>query len=72
MMIVVGDKVQFDPMKEIMGLGVADLRGRNVTGEVVMVNYDHKWFSVEYDCDGVKQRTSFNFFDIGKAVKVCG
>jgi hypothetical protein len=69
MMVVVGDKVQFDPMKEIVGLGVADLRGRKVTGEVVMVNYDHKWFSVEYDN---KQRTSFNFWDIGKSVTICG
>lgn len=69
MMVVVGQKVRFDPFEEIQGFGVQEHRGE-VTGEVVMVHYDHKWFSVEYGEHN--QRTSFNFCDIGKSVKICG
>ena len=69
MMVVVGQKVRFDPFEEIQGFGIQGNRGE-VTGEVVMVHYDHKWFSVEYGEH--HQRTSFNFCDIGKSVKICG
>ena len=69
-MIVVGDKVKFDPFIEFTGFGSDRHRGEIVTGTVVMVNYEHKWFSVEYG--NPKLRTSFNFVDIGKEVKVCG
>ncbi len=68
-MIVVGDTVQFDPFETITGFASEDNKGNLVAGTVVMVNYDHKWFSVEY---GNKQRTSFKFCDIGEAVKICG
>lgn len=71
-MILIDDKVQFDPFETITGFDSNTNRGNIVTGTVVMVNYEHKWFSVEYDCGGRKQRTSFKFCDIGKAVKVCG
>lgn len=71
-MIIVGDTVQFDPFKEIMGFGSEDNRGKFVTGTVVEVNYAHKWFSVEYSCGGVKQRTSFHFCQLGKDVRLCG
>jgi hypothetical protein len=69
MMVVVGDTVCFDPFEEITGFGSNDNKGNIVAGTVVFVNYDHKWFSVEY---GNKQRTSFKFCDIGKAVKIRG
>lgn len=69
-MIIVGDTVQFDPFKEITGFASEDNRGKMVTGTVVEVHYEHKWFSVEYGKP--KMRTSFKFCDIGKAVKVCG
>lgn len=69
-MIVAGEKVRFDPFAEIIGFGAEDHRGKMVTGTVVMVNYAHKWFSVEYGCPAL--RTSFHFADIGKAVTVCG
>lgn len=72
MMVVVGDKVQFDPFETATGYAAETLRGNLVEGTVVLANYAHKWFSVEYDCGGGKQRTSFNFCDIGEAVKVCG
>ena len=69
-MVTIDDKVMFDPFEFITGFGVSDYRGNYVTGTVVMVNYKHKWFSVEYGCPA--QRTSFNFSDIGKLVKVRG
>lgn len=69
-MISVDDKVRFDPFLEITGFGSEDNRGNIVTGTVVMVNYGHKWFSVEYG--DPKMRTSFKFQDIGKSVTVCG
>ena len=61
-MITVGDKVVFDPYHTIDGQDRGFLP-RNVRGEVVEVNYAHKWFSVEY---GNGQRMSFKFQDIGK------
>lgn len=71
-MFTIDDKVQFDPFKEITGFASEDNRGNPVTGTVVMVNEPHQWFSVEYDCGGTKQRTSFNFCQIGKDVRPCG
>lgn len=70
-MIEVGQKVRFDPFIEIKGFGIQDNQGKTVTGTVVMVNEPHKWFSVEYDCGGVKMRTSFDFSQIGKDVLIC-
>ena len=69
-MIKVGQKVRFDPFKELKGFGAEDHRGEFVTGTVVMVNEPHKWFSVEYG--DPKQRTSFKFSQIGKDVLICG
>ena len=66
-MVVVGQKVRFDPFAGFTGV---DLGSSRVTGEVVEVNYKHKWFSVEWGCPA--QRTSFKFCDIGKEVKVYG
>ena len=69
-MVVVGDKVKFDPFEDITGFGSSDNRGKLVTGTVVLVNYEHKWFSVEYG--NPKMRTSFKFCDIGNEVMICG
>ena len=69
-MVIIGDTVEFDPFETITGFASDDCRGNYVTGTVVYVNYEHKWFSVEYG--DPKARTSFNFCDIGTAVKVCG
>lgn len=70
MMIEVGQKVRFDPFEHSMGFNSEANRGEIVTGTVAMVNYPHKWFSVEYG--NPKMRTSFRFEDVGKSVKVCG
>lgn len=67
----VGQKVRFDPFMYGQG-ALADLvLGNRTTGTIVYVNELHRWFSVEYGKDGNKQRTSFNFADIGKTVKIC-
>lgn len=70
MSVAMGQKVRFDPFAHITFQGIADLRDENVTGTVVMVNEPHRWFLVEYGKQ--KQRISFNFCDIGTAVKICG
>ena len=69
-MIEVGQKVRFDPFLAITGFASEDNKGRKVTGTVVFVHEQNKWFSVEYGKP--KMRTSFKFCDIGKVVKVCG
>lgn len=68
-MILIDDKVVFDPFAEVTGFASEDNRGNFIEGTVVYVNYEHEWFSVEYG--DPKMRTSFKFCDIGKAVKVC-
>lgn len=69
-MVIIGQKVRFDPLRDVSGFGAADVRGKFVTGTVVYVNYGHRWFSVEYGEH--KQRISFNFPDIGNVVTICG
>ena len=71
-MIEVGQKVEFDPFKTVKGFFFLGNQPETVTGTVVMVNVPHKWFSVEYECNGVKLRDSFKFCEIGTAVKICG
>lgn len=68
-MIVVGEKVVFDPFQHDKGADIGHYRQR-ITGEVVEVNYRHKWFLVEYGCPAL--RTSFKFCDIGTEVRVYG
>lgn len=68
-MIRVGQKVRFDPFGVIKCSNIGFYRG-TVIGEVVEVNYAHKWFSVAYG--NPKMRTSYKFCEIGSVVKVCG
>lgn len=65
-----GQKVRFDPMAHMDGMCADTLKGEEVTGTIVMVNYKHRWFSVEYG--DPKARTSFKFVDIGELVKFIG
>ena len=69
-MVKVGQKVEFDPFEAITGFASGDVKGKYVTGTVVMVNEPHQWFSVEYG--EPKARTSFKFYDIGRVVMTCG
>lgn len=70
MMVKVGQKVRFDPCSHLDGFCAEVVKGNEVTGTIVMVNYKHGWFSVEYG--DPKARTSFNFVDIGDEVSVIG
>ena len=67
-MIEVGQKVRFDPFKHIRALDAVEMR-YYITGKIAYINWKHRWFSVVY---GKHLRTSFNFCDIGKEVKICG
>jgi hypothetical protein len=69
-MVVVGQVVEFDPLAHCDGNGAEFYKGDVVLGEVVYVNYKHRWFSVEYGCPAL--RTSFKFCDIGTEVRVYG
>ena len=71
-MIADGAKVQFDPFQEITGFASEGNRGKLATGTIIFINYLNKWFSVEYECGGVKQRASFTFSQVGKDVMICG
>jgi hypothetical protein len=44
----------------------------SVMGKIVYINQEHKYFTVEWDHYGAKQRESFKFGDIGKQVTVGG
>ena len=66
-MIEVGQKVRFEPFKEMTGFASDLNRGSVATGAVVMVNEQNKWFSVAYG----NQRTSFKFSQVGTDVKPC-
>ena len=67
--IEVGQKVRFDPFECAFGYGIEACRGM-VTGTIVEVYKDHKWFSVVYG--EPKQRISFKFCDIGERVNFVG
>jgi hypothetical protein len=67
--IAAGRKVSFDPFETACGYGVEACRGL-VTGTIVKVYPEHKWFSVVYG--NPKQRISFKFCDIGERVKFVG
>jgi hypothetical protein len=67
--IAAGRKVQFDPFETACGYGIDACRG-TVTGTIVKVYPEHKWFSVAYG--NPKQRISFKFCDIGERVKFVG
>ena len=67
--IQIGQKVKFDPFRDLTGTGTADLRGETVIGTVAMVNRPHRWFSVVY---GGGLRTSFLMADVGDKVEILG
>lgn len=62
--IKLGTKVRFDPLYGCVAGG-----HEHVTGKVIDIR--NRWFGVEYDLGGTKQRTSFNFCDIDQNVHIC-
>ena len=71
-MVKIGQKVQFEVLKGIKKLNIPGEFCRIATGTVVYINHQNRWFSVEYDCNGSKQRASFKYFQIGQDVMLCG
>lgn len=67
-MVVVDQKVRFNAFEFVRS--DMDTQSIIVTGTVYSVNYAHRVFHVVYYIDGIAQRTSFNFCDIGKSVRV--
>ena len=67
--IAPGRKVRFDPFETACGSGVEVIRGM-VTGTIVKVYPEHRWFSVVYG--NPKQRISFKFCDVGERVTLVG
>ncbi len=68
-MVMIDQAVVFDAFEHMTG-GM-DKQSLPVVGTVYAVNYGHKVFHVAYDVQGVEQRTSFKFCDIGERVKIC-
>ena len=72
-MIGIGMKVSFMPAFVPGALWNKTLDpSETVTGSIVYINWEHKYFTVEYKCGDSMQRESFKFFQIGTAVKVRG
>lgn len=70
-MIGVGMKVRFVPnFADSEKFTPAERRAAQITGVIVFVNWEHEHFCVEYG--NPKQRETFLFRDIGKAVSVIG
>lgn len=72
-MISIGDKVKFNPFKDVRILGLAGVDDETVKGKVIEVYPEHRWFAVEYFLgkDNTRLRTSFKFSDIDKTVFPC-
>ena len=66
-MIKVGQKVEFDPYKDIKAPGLVDI-SEIVEGIVHFVHPTHHWFNVEYGGDEGKRLIGFKFDDIGRLV----
>ncbi len=62
-MIEIGQKVRYDPFKDMTYMGVGEIR-QIVTGTVTYINYKRGWFMVEHE----SMKNTFRFTDIGKSV----
>lgn len=72
-MIEIGQKVRFDPFAESCGGGVDSRSGSFVVATVTYVNEPHRWFMCEYRSSiGERIKASFQFWQVGKQVKLCG
>lgn len=69
-MIKVGQKVAFDPFKDIKFNGALSFH-ETVEGVVHFVHPTHRWFNVEYGTEDIgRMLISFKFDDIGRTVKL--
>lgn len=61
-MIKVGQNVKFNQFKHGAQTGTADIPSM-VTGKVIYVNKQHRYFTVEYECGGT-WKMSFKFDEL--------
>lgn len=66
----IGDKVRFNPFKGVHISGFCMNVDCVVTGTVIEIHNEHRWFGVEYMLGDVKQRTSFNFIDLNETFSI--
>ena len=72
-MIGEGMKVRFVPMFNRGALdSEEEIRSKSITGTIVYISWEHKYFTVEFKCGDSIQRESFKFFEIGERVSVIG
>ena len=70
-MIGEGMKVRFVPHLDINQIASKQENwSRAVTGTICYINWEHKFFLVEYG--EAKQKECFKFWQIGAEVKLCG
>ena len=68
--VSIGDKVRFNPFRGIRISGFCLNADCVVTGTVIKIHNEHRWFEVEYELGDVKQRTSFNFADLNETFSI--
>lgn len=72
-MIGEGMKVQFVPSFAQSKIDTPEEAwAKHVTGTIIFVNWEHRVFFVEYYAGDTRQVETFQFFDIGKSVKILG
>lgn len=67
-MVRLGQKVEFNPLHGIRLYG--DICTELVTGTVIFINEEKRWFMVEYDNNGIRLKIGFHFNDIGKNIEL--
>ena len=71
-MIGQGMKVRFIPATLPSGIFTpAEKKKATIVGTVVYINWEHRYFTAEYDCGETKQYESFKFCDIDENVHIC-
>lgn len=72
-MMGIGMKVRFVPyFNDSERLTASERRDATLTGKVVYINWEHRWFTVGWTAHDFKFRESFKFSEMGKKVKACG
>ncbi len=72
-MMGVGMAARFVPSyDESDKLSMAERRESMIAAKICYINWEHKFFMVEWDSNGLMCRESFKFSDIGKRVTVGG
>lgn len=68
-----GDKVRFVPGTIKCGNYTDDEKlEETVTGTVIYINHEHRYFTAEYEINKSKYKESFKFADLGQAVTKLG